>query len=186
MPALARRLLASAGGMLIVLLNGLSSTAALARDYPVPVPAPAFTQKSAEGWINSPPLTWRQLTGRVVLLDIWTFGCANCYRSFPWLKSLQARFGSEGLTLIGIHTPEFNREKNRTVLERKVREFDLTHPVMMDNDYAYWRALANSYWPTFYLVDKQGRIRAHFIGETHPGDARAQAIERRIQKLLVE
>lgn len=178
--------LAVTGSLFILLLSSLFSIAAQARDYPVPVPAPPFTQTSADDWLNSKPLTWKRLRGKVVLMDIWTFDCWNCYRSFPWLKSVESRFGPKGLTVIGIHTPEFKHEKNRASLISKIHDFGLTHPVMIDNDYAYWHALANRYWPTFYLVDKQGRIRAHFIGETHAGDPRAKAIEQHIRKLLAE
>lgn len=185
MPPLMRRLLAATGCLAIALLGSAPDRSG-AREYPVPVSAPAFTQQSADAWINSEPLTWEQLRGKVVLIDFWTFDCWNCYRSFPWLKSVEERFGPQGLTVIGIHTPEFEHEKSRDKVLRKTREFDLSHPVMMDNDYAYWRAVGNRYWPTFYLADKSGRIRAHFIGETHAGDRRAQAIEKHIANLLAE
>ncbi|MEW6168132.1 MAG: redoxin family protein [Pseudomonadota bacterium] len=148
--------------------------------------APAFTQRSAEGWINSSPLRWTDLRGAVVLLDFWTFACWNCYRSFPWLKALEARYADQGLRVIGIHSPEFEHERERENVERKVGEYGLTHPVMLDGDFAYWRAIGNEYWPTFYLIDRAGRIRAIYAGETHAGDARAQAIEADLRALLAE
>ena len=149
-------------------------------------PAPEFTHNAAQDWINSPPLRLADLRGKVVLLDIWTFDCWNCYRSFPWLNDLEKRLEPEGLRVIGVHTPEFKHEHERAAVERKVAEFKLHHPVMMDNDFSYWRALGNRYWPAFYIVDKHGVLRETFIGETHIGDARAQRIEALLLELLAE
>lgn len=147
---------------------------------------PEFTQSSPSAWINSEPLKMSDLRGQVVLLDIWTFECWNCYRSFPWLKSLEERFGPKGLEVVGIHSPEFKRERKREAVQAKIREFGLDHPVMMDNDFAYWKALGNRYWPAFYLIDRKGEIRARFVGETHEGDDQAHRIEAKIQELLGE
>lgn len=149
-----------------------------------PRPAPAFTQSEAEDWIESAPLTWKDLRGKVVLMDVWTFGCWNCYRSFPWLNDLHARYADQGLEVIGIHSPEFAHEKDRDAVVKKMQEFGLEHPVMLDNDFAYWRALNNRFWPAFYLVDKQGQMRFLFTGETHKDDEQARVIEQRIQALL--
>ena len=150
-----------------------------------PQPLPEFTGKATD-WINSEPLTVDDLKGKVVLLDFWTFDCWNCYRSFPWLTDLEQRFASQGLQLIGIHTPEFAHEKKRENVIAKTKEFKLHHPVMMDNDFKYWKAMQNRYWPTYYLVDKKGNIRASYIGETHKGDANARSIEQEITRLLAE
>lgn len=157
-----------------------------AREYEQPQPAPAFTHASEQDWINSPPLDLQQLRGQVVLLDFWAYGCWNCYRSFPWLKQLETRYHDQGLQVIGVHTPEFDAEKDRANVVAKVAEFGLPHAVMMDNDYSYWQAIGNRYWPTFYLIDKQGRLRARFIGETHSGDQQAGNIEATLQRLLAE
>ncbi len=150
------------------------------------VPAPDFTHRKAADWINSAPLRLKDLRGRVVLIDIWTFECWNCYRSFPWLKSVEARYGPEGLMVIGVHSPEFEHERDRNAVVAKMREHGLEHPVMMDNDFSYWKALGNRYWPAFYLIDKQGRIRDRFFGETHEGDGRARQIEKAVERLLNE
>lgn len=150
------------------------------------IPAPEFTNHDPAGWINSPPLALADLRGKVVLLDVWTFGCWNCYRSFPWLNDLEARLNSRGLQVVGIHSPEFERERDMDAVKRKVKEFHLEHPVMVDNDFRYWNALGNRYWPAYYLVDKQGRIRARFFGETHQGDAQARRIEDTVETLLAE
>lgn len=149
-------------------------------------PAPEFTHTAAEDWINSPPLTLAGLRGKVVLLDFWTFGCWNCYRSFPWLTSMEEHFSDRPFTVIGVHTPEFDHEKDRDRIVAKTKEFKLPHPVMIDNDFSYWRAMGNRYWPTYYLIDKKGTIRATFIGETHAGTKRADAVQRAIEALLAE
>lgn len=151
-----------------------------------PVNAPAFTHQSGEAWINSDPLTLADLRGRVLLLDVWTFDCWNCYRSFPWLKAMEARLKDKAFQIIGVHSPEFEHEKVRSNIVEKVEEFGLEHPVMIDNDFSYWRALGNRYWPAFYIIDKQGRLRAIFVGETHEGDAQAKRIEETITTLLAE
>ena len=150
------------------------------------LPLPEFTRQQPDAWINSKPLVVNELKGKVVLVDVWTFGCWNCYRSFPWLKDLEARYASQGLQVVGIHTPEFEREKLRQNIVNKVREFGLQHPVMIDNDFSYWRALNNRYWPSYYLVDRQGIVRHHFVGEMHQNTAKAQRIDQQIEQLLSE
>lgn len=156
-------------------------------DHPrVGKPAPEFTHLETSKWLNSGPLSMKALKGNVVFLDVWTFACWNCYRSFPWLRAMEARFKGRPLRVIGVHTPEFEREKVRANVARHIKKYRLEHPVMMDNDFSYWRALANRYWPAFYIIDKKGIIRAVFIGETHSGTPRAKAIEATIEKLLAE
>ena len=147
---------------------------------------PEFTQVDPTAWINSKPLTIADLRDKVILLDIWTYGCWNCYRSFPWLKSVEEKFSDEDFLVIGIHTPEFDHEKERKNVVKNVERFMLHHPVMMDNNFAYWRSLRNRYWPAYYVVDKKGYIRDAFVGETHIGDRRANKIEKLIEKLLKE
>lgn len=151
-----------------------------------PVAAPEFTHTRPEEWLNSTPLTLDDLKGRVVLVDFWTFDCWNCYRSFPWLRALETRLKPRGLQVIGVHTPEFDHEKIRKNIIAKVDEFQLHHPVMIDNDFSYWRAMNNRYWPAYYIIDKNGKVRAVFVGETHEGDRRAKQIEDLIDSLLDE
>lgn len=149
-------------------------------------PAPAFTQTSPDAWFNSKPLTTEYFKGKVTLVDFWTYGCWNCYRSFPWLHELEETMQGKDFRVIGIHTPEFDHEKVRDNVAKKIKEFKLTHPVMMDNDFGYWSAYNNRYWPAFYLVDKQGRLRHLFVGETHANTRQARAIEAAIESLLKE
>jgi hypothetical protein len=147
-------------------------------------PLPEFTHQAAADWINSEPLMVPDLRGRVVLLHVWTFECWNCYRSFPWLETVVERFGPRGLVTIGVHSPEFDRERIRDDVVARAKKFGLRHPTMIDNDLSYWRALDNRYWPAWYIVDQRGIIRAVVVGETHAGDHRAVAIEETIDSLL--
>lgn len=146
--------------------------------------APEFTHTQQHEWINSPPLTLDDLKGKVVLLDFWTYGCWNCYRSFPWLNALEDKLHGQDFIVIGVHTPEFAHEKKLDNIKKKVKEFNLRHPIMVDSDHSYWNAMGNRYWPSFYLIDKQGKVDRVFIGETHTGDKRAVKIAKRIQALL--
>jgi thiol-disulfide isomerase/thioredoxin len=170
-------------GLALAFTLGVTSTHT-ASGEPLARALPAFTQTSAAGWINSAPLRVEDLRGSVVLVDVWTFECWNCYRSFPWLTGLEKRFAGKPFRVVGIHSPEFEREKVRAAIVAKSAEFALRHPIMIDSDLAYWRALGNRYWPAYYLVDQNGTIRARFAGETHEGDAQAKEIERQIEQLL--
>lgn len=151
-----------------------------------PIPAPEFTHRERQDWINSTPYSMQDLQGKVVLIDFWTFGCWNCYRSFPWLNAMESRLDKEDFQIIGVHTPEFENEKIRKNIENKVETFNLHHPIMIDNDSSYWRAMNNRYWPAYYILDKQNQVRAVFFGETHEGDNRAKQIENIITQLLAE
>ncbi|MCW8930367.1 MAG: redoxin family protein [Gammaproteobacteria bacterium] len=147
---------------------------------------PEFTHTQASSWINSEPLTVASLINqdKVILIDMWTFDCWNCYRSFPWLNALEEKYQKQGLQIIGVHTPEFEHEKIRTNIEKKVKEFKLHHPVMIDNNFSYWRSLNNRYWPTYYLVNQQGEIVYSHVGETHKGDRKAVNLENKLKELL--
>ncbi|NVK37261.1 MAG: redoxin family protein [Gammaproteobacteria bacterium] len=169
---------------LVVLLSSMLYCQADTETYPQPWPQ--FIQNNTEAWLQSPPLTTQDFRGKVVLMDIWTFACWNCYRSFPWLNNVQAKYQTEGLAVLGIHSPEFAYEKMPESVIKKMQEFQLHHPAMLDNDFRYWRALNNRYWPTFYLIDKQGQIRYRFVGETHANTPKAQKIEKVIETLLAE
>jgi len=171
--------------ILLVLLTMIATTATAAPIDGTP-PVPEFTNKNPDHWFNSAPMKRADLEGKVVLIDVWTYDCWNCYRSFPWLNALEKQFAGEDFLVVGIHSPEFAHEKEPDRVAAKIKEFNLHHPVMMDNDFRYWQALNNRYWPAFYLVDRQGRLRHLHVGETHIGDRRAKAIQRQIRQLLNE
>lgn len=148
--------------------------------------APEFSQTDSKYWINASPKKISDYKGKVLLIDVWTFSCWNCYRSFPWMTATENKYKSKGLEVVGIHTPEFDHEKVRRSIEEKAKEFNLHHPIMMDNDFTYWRALNNQYWPAYYLIDKKGRIRHLYIGETHANTPKSKAIDLAIEVLLAE
>ncbi len=171
---------------LSIVVTFTTLTPSLAGTLSEPFPAAEFHHNTHKDWINSEPLSLDDLTGKVVLLDFWTFDCWNCYKSFPWMNSLEKRLESKGLQVIGVHTPEFSHEKVRSNIEAKVKEFKLHHPIMIDNDFTYWRAMHNKYWPAFYLIDKKSNVRAVYFGETHEGDQQAIEIDKKIKELLRE
>ncbi len=117
-------------------------------------------------------------------MNVWTFGCWNSYRSLPWIVSLKKTI--PGLEILGIHSPEFDHEKNRDKLRETMASYKVTYPQVLDDDLHYWRQLNNRYWPAFYVVDKQGKIRGKFAGETHPNDSQAKRIENLIKALTRE
>ncbi|AUX80474.1 cytochrome c biogenesis protein DipZ [Sinorhizobium fredii] len=132
-------------------------------------------------WLNSKPLTVEELRGKVVLADFWTYSCINCIRTIPYVRAWAEKYRDQGLVVIGVHAPEFAFERRIDNVKRAVSDFNIGYPVAVDNDFAIWRAFANSYWPAHYFIDAEGRVRHHHFGE---GDY-AQS-ERVIQDLLAE
>jgi cytochrome c biogenesis protein CcdA/thiol-disulfide isomerase/thioredoxin len=132
-------------------------------------------------WFNSNPLTLKELRGKVVLVDFWTYTCINCQRTFPYLKEWDKKYRDKGLVIIGVHSPEFEFEKNKINLQQAISYFGITYPVMQDNNFATWQAYGNRYWPAKYFVDKDGKIRA-----THFGEDDYDTSEKIIQDLLKE
>jgi thiol-disulfide isomerase/thioredoxin len=167
--------------MLAMLLACGASTSA---GGPAATVAPELPRLGREYWINSPPLTLAGLRGRPALIEFWTFACHNCRNTLPWVERMHARYGPRGLAVIAVHTPEFYHERNADAVAQAVARLGIRYPVLIDNDYAYWRALDNRYWPAFYLVDPQGRVVDMRIGELHAGERRADAFEAAIAALL--
>jgi cytochrome c biogenesis protein CcdA/thiol-disulfide isomerase/thioredoxin len=132
-------------------------------------------------WLNSPPLSRDQLWGKVVLVDIWTYSCINCVRTLPHVRAWARKYKDHGLVVIGVHTPEFAFEKDLGNVREAMRKLGVTYPVVIDNDFTIWKAFNNHYWPAFYFIDAQGRIRATKVGE-----GEYDTSERRIQSLLRE
>jgi thiol-disulfide isomerase/thioredoxin len=120
---------------------------------------------AAKGWINSAPLGPADLTGKVVLYDFWTYSCVNCQNTLPHLKALYDRYASDGLVIIGIHSPEFDFERDHGNVQRAVERYGVTWPVALDDDMAIWNAFSNTYWPEEYLTDREGRLRNVSFGE---------------------
>jgi thiol-disulfide isomerase/thioredoxin len=135
----------------------------------------------ATGWLNSEPRTAAGLQGRVVLVDFWTYTCINWLRTLPYVRAWAEKYGDAGLTVIGVHTPEFDFERNRANVTAQAGALGVSWPVALDNDYAVWDAFDNHYWPAVYLADADGRIRYH-----HFGEEAYEETERAIQQLLIE
>ena len=143
--------------------------------------AAAAPELAGGDWINSEPLKLGELRGRVVLIEFWTFGCYNCRNTLPFVKGWDDRYREKGLTVIGIHSPEFDEERNVENLRRAVSSLGIRYPIVTDNDYKTWTAYKVEAWPTVFLLDKQGRIRWMRVGE---GDY--DKTEQLIQQLLAE
>jgi thiol-disulfide isomerase/thioredoxin len=150
-----------------------------ASSLPVGPQAPELT--GITGWINSKPLTMQELRGKVVLVDFWTFSCINCQRTLPVLRAWWQRYQPAGLVIVGVHSPEFDFEKDPGNVERAVKELDVQWPVALDPNMATWNAYQNQYWPAEYLIDKRGSIR-----HTHFGEGEYDVTERAIRTLLGE
>jgi cytochrome c biogenesis protein CcdA/thiol-disulfide isomerase/thioredoxin len=116
-------------------------------------------------WINTPALSLGNLHGKVVLVDFWTYSCINCLRTLPYLKRWDERYRSEGLVILGVHTPEFAFEHDLGNVRVAVRRLGVGYPVALDNEFGTWKAYGNNYWPAHYLVDQSGRVREIHIGE---------------------
>jgi thiol-disulfide isomerase/thioredoxin len=133
----------------------------------------------APTWLNSEPLTAEGLRGRVVAVDFWTYSCVNWLRTLPYVRAWHERYRDRGLVVVGVHAPEFGFEHDLDNVRHAIGELDVPYPVVIDNDFAIWRAFENHYWPALYLVDGDGRHRYHHFGEGSYDEN-----EREIQKLL--
>jgi cytochrome c biogenesis protein CcdA/thiol-disulfide isomerase/thioredoxin len=142
--------------------------------------APDFT--GTQDWFNTPggePLSMEGLRGKVILIDFWTYTCINCIRTLPYLEAWQQRYGKDGFTIVGVHSPEFPFEKDAGNVQAAIMQNHLTYPVVQDNDLATWDAWGNQYWPADYLVDAQGNVR-----DAHFGEGDYDETERAIRTLL--
>lgn len=116
-------------------------------------------------WLNGGSLMMRKLAGKPVLIDFWTYSCVNCQRTLPHLKRWHETYAKLGLTIIGVHTPEFAFEKEEKNVAKAIKRYDIPYPVVLDNDYAVWNLYANRWWPRKFLVDKDGVIVYDHVGE---------------------
>lgn len=142
-------------------------------------PAPELTNTT---WLNvDSPLRIADLRGKVVMVEMWTFGCINCQNVMPSLKEWHAKYSDQGLVIIGNHFPEFDYEADLNNLKEAVARNEIEYAVAQDNNGDTWRAYKNHYWPALYLIDKQGHIRY-----VHIGEGRYKETEENIQALLAE
>ncbi len=137
-------------------------------------------------WFNARPLTPADLRGKVVLVEFWTFACVNCQRSVPAMLRLHQSVGGGDVLIIGVHSPELDRERSAAGLKAAIRRFHLHYAVAQDNDFVAWRAFDNHYWPALYVLDGHGRIRGRHVGELHVGSAAWTDLLETIEKLRKE
>lgn len=116
-------------------------------------------------WLNSDPLTVADLKGNVVLIQFWTFTCINCQRTLPYITRWHQKYAAQGLSVIGVHTPEFAFEREIGNVEAALNTHQITYPVPVDNQFATWKAYNNRYWPHLFLADREGNVRYDHIGE---------------------
>lgn len=126
-------------------------------------PAPDFAASNA--WLNSPKLTMESLRGKVVLVDFWTYSCINCIRTLPHITEWDRKYRDKGLTIVGVHAPEFEFEKNKANVEAALKQYGIAYPVALDNRLDTWMNFRNQYWPAHYLIDKEGRVVYTHFGE---------------------
>jgi thioredoxin family protein len=144
-----------------------------------PSHSPLSALDHAPVWLNSEPLTARELRGTDVLISFWTYSCVNWLRTLPYLKAWHETYSDRGAIVVGVHAPEFGFEHDLDNVRRATTELGIDYPVVIDNDFAIWRAFANHYWPAVYLVDCVGRVRFQ-----HFGEGAYEETERAIQQLL--
>ncbi len=145
--------------------------------YPL---APALTGIS--GYINTTPEALKDsMKNKVVLYDFWTYSCINCLRTLPFLEEWNSKYADKGLLIVGIHSPEFEFEKNIDNVRMAVQKYNITYPVVLDSDHQTWDAFGNMYWPAEYITDYQGHIR-----HVHFGEGDYDQTEKAIQTLLDE
>jgi len=151
----------------------------IAAAYPDLGPAPELENTV---WLNSDqPLRLKDLRGKVVLLEMWTFACINCQHVIPALSDWYRQYSDQGLVIIGNHFPEFAFESDLGNLQDALQRLGIAYPVAQDNNGQTWSAYHNRYWPTLYLIDKRGRIRY-----THIGEGAYDATQKAIVALLNE
>jgi thiol-disulfide isomerase/thioredoxin len=140
-------------------------------------PAPTFV--GIRTWLNSQPLTLSALRGHVVLVDFWAYSCINCLRTLPFLIKWQTDYKDRGLQIIGVHAPEFKFEHDPHNVQAAIARFGINYPVALDNDMNTWNSFHNEYWPTEYLIDRDGRVVYKHVGEGNYDET-----ENAIRKLL--
>src|ERR1043166_4409686 len=149
--------------LLILLSPPLSAAPELKEALLSPVRAPEIALAGV--WLNGTPLSLKDVKGKVVLLDFWTYSCINCLRTLPYIEAWYERYKDQGFVVIGVHSPEFDFEKNEANVEKAVKRFGITWPVVLDNDRQIWNRYSNQYWPAHYLINREGQVVYSHFGE---------------------
>lgn len=160
-------------------LPGLTQVAP--RPSRLPVQSVRANLEGGTSWLNSDPLSMESLSGKVVLVNFWTYSCINCLRTLPYVRAWAQKYADRGLVVVGVHTPEFAFEKDAGNVRKALQDLKISYPVVQDNDFRIWRAFGNQYWPALYFIDSQGRVR-----HTQFGEGGQAAAERAIEELLAE
>ena len=180
------------GAWLLCLLTGCTRNDAVGRAHPthsqrmnlqleLPLEGELPALNGATAWLNSQPLTPASVRGKVVLVQFWTYSCINWRRTLPMVRAWSEKYADAGLVVVGVHTPEFDFEKDLGNVRQAVRELDIHFPVAVDSERAIWSAFGNEYWPGLYFVDARGRVRHHQFGEGE--EERSETI---IQQMLAD
>ncbi len=161
----------------------LLTTFLVGQPYELNTPAPEFGKTT--DWLNSKPQRLADLKGKVVVIHFFAFNCINCKHNYPWYKEVQEKYKSADVVMIGIHTPELQSEYNVESLKKQLVQNGLTHPILVDNDYANWKLYDNRVWPCIYLIDKHGKARFRWDGELEWNNAGGSKIMHDKIKLLL-
>jgi peroxiredoxin len=176
-------------GRVGALVFGLSLTAVpwASAQQPVAMKIPAPELKGIDEWINSKPTSLKDLRGKVVVLHFWAFGWINCIRNYPWYTGWHEDFAEKGLVVLGVHTPETEQEKKIEKVRQKVKDNGMKYPIAVDGAGKTWQAWDNRWWPSVYLIDKQGNVRYRWDGELNWKETKGEEIMRKkIEELLAE
>ncbi len=131
-----------------------------------PRKAPEIVYHAAQDWLNSSPLQIRQLHGKIILLDFWTYSCINCLHTLPRLRSIWEKYSQYGVYVIGIHTPEFKFEADKKNVQKAIQKHQLPYPILNDPDRTNWELYGNTYWPRAALINPEGQVILDHVGES--------------------
>ena len=184
-----RQIVRVALGAGALVLGALGWSASSRAQNPASLDAPA-PELVGGPWLNTPKgkaLSLKSRQGKVTLVQFWTFGCSNCRANLPAYARLRQQFAPRGLEVIGIHTPEFDTERDPKTVARRVKEMGISYPILIDSKSQNWQRWSQRFWPTAYLIDKAGRTRFKWVGEfEHNGAGGEAKMARLIQNLLEE
>lgn len=199
-----KRIVAALGmlgsALFLAVYSGTNGTRGRAAAAPTPIIAAATTSgrqpetlklRAPEfigaQWLNTAPINLAERRGKVTIVEFWTFACGNCLANLPAYARWQQRFAKQDVAVIGVHTPETEQEENPANVRRRVQQLGITYPILLDRDHKNWAAWQQEYWPTVYLIDKQGVIRYRWAGELNYRNAGGEeTLARLVETLLAE
>jgi thiol-disulfide isomerase/thioredoxin len=172
---------------LLILLPKAPKSEAIEQSTPLNVAAPEFV---GGPWLNTPgdePISLAARRGKVTIVHFWTYGCYNCQNNLPAYARWHKQFAGRDVVIVGVHTPETSAERVSSNVVKHVKEFKIEYPVLFDQAETNWRRWQQRYWPTVYLIDRQGKIRFRWIGELNYGNKQGEArMAQLVEELLKE